>query len=119
MDSRGTAIAANVFLTKCQVYSNEENTNVCQVLTFRGSILSFRTLSSIIGCVNLICSIAWAVLIAGADKWKWYDTLSMAPSKARLAVVIAAIGVALAIYCLQLFLYCTDVFDEHDFHFMV
>ena len=119
VDSRGTAIAANVFLTKCQVYSNEENTNVCQVLTFRGSLLSFRTLSSIIGCVNLICSIAWAVLIAGADKWKWYDTLSMAPSKARVAVVIAAIGVALAIDCLQLFLYCRQVVDEDGFAFFL
>lgn len=69
VDSRGTGIAANVFLKKCKVYSNAENTNVCQVLTFRGNLLNFRTFSFIIGGVNLMCSISWGVLIAIPGNW--------------------------------------------------
>lgn len=110
VDSRGTGIAANVFLKKCEVYSNAENTNVCQVITFRGNLLNFRTFSFIIGGVNLMCSISWGVLIAIPGNW--YDTLSMPPSKARIVILIAAIGIALLMDCLQLYLYHNRAIDE-------
>jgi hypothetical protein len=110
VDSRGSGIAANVFLKECEVHSNAENTDVCQVLTFRGNLVTFRSLSSIIGCVNLICSISWAVLIAIPAKW--YDTLSMPPSKATIVILIAAIGIAFVMDCLQMYLYRTDAIDE-------
>lgn len=113
VDSRGTGIAANVFLKKCEVYSNAENTNVCQVLTFRGNLLNFRTFSFIIGGVNLMCSISWGVLIAIPGNW--YDTLSMPPSKARIVILIAAIGIAFLMDCLQFYLYHSEAINEdHD-----
>lgn len=110
VDSRGTGIAANVFLKKCQVYSNAENTDVCQVLNFRGNLLNFRTFSFIIGGVNLMCSISWGVLIAIPGNC--YDTLSMPPSKARIVILIVAIGVALLMDCLQFYLYSSMAIQE-------
>jgi hypothetical protein len=82
-----------MFLKKCWVYSNVVNTNVFQVLTFRGILLTFKTLwPSIIGGVNLICYISWAVLIGSPGKW--YDMQSTSPSKARIVVLISTIGIA-------------------------
>lgn len=97
VDSRGSGIAGNAFLSKCRVYSNVENTNVCQVLTFRGSLLSFGTFSIIITCVNLLCSITWAVLIAlEGGTGKWYEPEAMPLSKPRVYVIMIAIALGLA-----------------------
>lgn len=66
--------------------------STCQLLTFRGNLLGIRTVAIAVGCVNIGCSIVWAVLIAfddGAD-------ISPPPSMAIVAVIIAAIGIALA-----------------------
>ena len=65
VDSKGNGFCANVFLTSAVVKSNADNTSVCQVLRFRGvTLLSLRTLSFIVGCINLICSVTWIVLAA-------------------------------------------------------
>lgn len=80
VDSKGSGFAANAFLTRAMVKSNFNNTDVCQVLTFRGDLLGIRTLSLMVGSVNLICSVIWALLLVfegGATKW--YDH-SMLPS---------------------------------------
>jgi len=97
VDSRGSGIAGNAFLSKSRVYSNVENTNVCQVLTFRGSLFSFGTFSIIITCVNLLCSIAWAVLIAlEGGTGKWYQPEAIPLSKPRVHVIMIAIALGLA-----------------------
>nr|ADE76886.1 unknown [Picea sitchensis] len=86
------------------VKSNVDNTSVCQVLSFRGTLLGIRTLSFIVGCVNLICSFSWAVLIAfEGGTGKWYEIEAMPPSKPRIAVIIAAICIGLAMDCSELF----------------
>lgn len=90
VDSKGTGFAANAFLTKALVRCDADST--CQLLTFRGNLLGIRTVAIAVGCVNIGCSIVWAVLIAFDDG---PDT-SPPPSMATVAVIIAAIGIALA-----------------------
>nr|ADE77196.1 unknown [Picea sitchensis] len=105
VDSTGTGFVANVFVTKALVKSNADNTNVCQVLNFTSSFLSLRSLSFMIGCVNLICSIGWGLLVAfEEDGGKWYEIHSMPPSKLRVVVIVTAIGIALGMDCLHLYL---------------
>jgi hypothetical protein len=90
VDSKGSGFAANAFLTKAEVKSDENNTQVCQALFFRGSVLCIITFVST-GCANLICSIGWAVLISfegGVDS-------SPPPSMPVVVLIIAAIGAAL------------------------
>lgn len=90
VDSKGSGLPANVFITSGLVVVKSDS--VCQVLKFRGS----RTVLVIVGCVNLLCAIAWAlVLIAfNGGVGKWYAVSSMPPSKPRVAVIIAAICIA-------------------------
>lgn len=98
--------AAHVFMNAAEVRSNDDNTNVYQVLSFRGNVWNPRALSVIVGFVNLACSITWAVLVAlegGSNKW--YHTHSMAPSKGRLLVIFVGIAIALSMDCVDLYLY--------------
>jgi hypothetical protein len=91
VDTKGTGFAANAFLTKAVVQADNNNTQVCQILRFRGNRVGIRSLSFIVGCVDLISSLGWAVLIAfegGADS-------SPPPSMPIVAVIIVAIGTAL------------------------
>lgn len=104
VDSTGSGFAANAFLTKALLNSNADNTNNCQVLAFRGTVLGIRTLSFIVGCGNLICSLSWAVLtVTEGGAGKWYDSHGMPPSKVRVIVIMAAIGTGLVMDCLDLF----------------
>jgi hypothetical protein len=104
VDSKGSGLAANAFLTQAEVKSNSNNTDVCQLLTFRGNLLGMRTLSFVVGSVNLICSISWALLVVfEGGPGKWYDK-SMPPSKPRVVVIMAAIVISLAMDCLDLIL---------------
>lgn len=103
VDSKGTGFAANAFITSALVKCNANST--CQVLSFRGCLVGIRSLSLIVGCVNLICSISWAVLIGlEGSSSKWYGINSMPLSKPRVAVIMAAIGIALGMDCLHLYL---------------
>jgi hypothetical protein len=105
VDSKGNGFAANAFLSKALVNCNVDNTNVCQMLTFRGDLVSLRTLSFIVGCGNLICSIGWIVLIAvegGPDKW--YDVHSRPPSKPAVALIMAGMVYNLIFTCVDLHL---------------
>jgi len=103
VDSKGTGFAANAFVTSALVKCNANST--CQLLSFRGCLVGVRSLSLIVGCVNLICSISWAVLIGfEGSASKWYAINSMPPSKPRVAVIMAAIGIALGMDCLHLYL---------------
>lgn len=104
LDSRRNKFSANMFLVKALVKSNADYTHVCQVLTFTSSLLSLRTVSIIVGSVNLICSITWAVLVAFEGGFhQWYDIHSMPLSKNRIAVIVAAIDTALVMDGLDLF----------------
>lgn len=101
VDSKGSGFAANVFLTKAMVKSNSISTDVCQVLTFRGNLLGIRTLSFMVGSVNLICTVIWALLLVfEGGTTKWYDN-SIQPSKPRVAVMMAAILISLGMDCLD------------------
>lgn len=84
---------------------NANKTSVCQVLSFRGgTLLTLKSLSIIMGCVNLICSVYWAVLIVfDGGAGKWYEIQSMPPSEARVIVIMAAVCIGLGMDCLQLF----------------
>eukprot|EP00253_Pinus_taeda_P024810 PITA_24810 len=106
VDSKGTGFAASAFVTKAMVMSNSLNTNVCQVLTFRGNLLSLRNLSFIVGCVNMICTISWTVLVAfQGGSGKWYDTYSMPPtSTLRVTLIMSVISIGLGMDCLHLYL---------------
>jgi hypothetical protein len=112
----GSGFAANAFLTTALVKSwntksddindKDNDTHICQVLTFRGPLLSLRTLSFIAGAVNVLCSIFWVVFIAYEGRvGKLYDIHSMRPSIPRVAVIIVAIGIALGMDCLHLHLH--------------
>lgn len=104
LDTKGTAFSANMFLVQALVKSNGDYTHVCQVLTFTSSVLSMRTLSLIVGSVNLFCSITWALLVAFVGgHHQWYDIHSMPLSKNRVAVLMAAINIALLMDCLDWF----------------
>lgn len=94
VDSKGTGFAANAFLTEAFIKCNQSS--VCQILSFRGKILGVRTLAYVVGCVNLICSIGWVVLIASEGSvGKGYVIHSTPPSKYRVIVVLVGIGIAL------------------------
>jgi hypothetical protein len=69
------------------------------VLTFRGSVLSFKTFSIIITCVNLFFSITWAVVISseGGGYFKWYEPKAMPLSKPRVWVIVIAIDIRLGL----------------------
>jgi len=91
VDTKGTGFAANAFLTEAVVQADNNNTQVCQILRFRGNRVGIRSLSFIVGCVDLISSLGCSVLIAfegGADS-------APPPSMPIVAVIIAAIGTAL------------------------
>jgi len=92
VDSKGSGFGANAFLTKARVKCNENRTQVCQVLTFRGNIVGIRTLSFIVGCVNLLSSLGWTVLIALKGRGDILPPLSMP----RVVMIIASIGIILA-----------------------
>ena len=89
VDSKGSGFAATAFLTKAAVKSDFNNTKVCQVLTFRGDFLGIKTLSFIVGAVNLICSLGWAILIG------FEADISPPLAQPRVAVIVAAVGFAL------------------------
>lgn len=94
VDSKGTGFAANAFLTQAFIKCNQSS--VCQILSFRGKILGVRTLAYVVGCVNLICSIGWVVLVASEGSvGKGYVIHSTPPSKYRVIVVLVGIGIAL------------------------
>lgn len=99
VDSAGTGFGANAFLTEAAVFCSADGTNVCQVLYFRGGILSARRVSYMVGCVNLICSITWSVLIACEGNW----APSMPLSTPRVSVIIGAVGVALGMDCFEVY----------------
>lgn len=88
VDSKSSGFAANAFLTEAVVKSNGDNSQVCQVLTFRGRdwlcIITFMS----VGCVNLICALGWALLIS----FEGGPDTSRPPSLPTVAVIIAAIG---------------------------
>jgi len=92
---RASGFAAHVLVSVVEARSNANSPNFCSLLSFRGDLLSLRTSIFRVGCVNLICSVSWAVLVAlegGSNKW--YHTPSMAPSKPRVTVITPAIGIA-------------------------
>lgn len=104
MDNKGSGFTANAFKTKSMVKSNSNNTDVCQVLTFRGNFLDIGTLSFMVGFVNLLCSIIWALLlIFEGGTVEWYDN-SMQPYEARFVVIMIVILIALVMGCLDLML---------------
>lgn len=98
VDSKGNGLPANVFLTSGLVVVKSDS--VCQVLKFRGN----RFFLLIVGCVNLLCAIAWAVVLIAFNGGigKWYAVTSMAPSKPRVAVIIAAIFIGIVMDCFEL-----------------
>lgn len=98
VDSKGNGLPANVFLTSGLVVVKSDS--VCQVLKFRGN----RFFLLIVGCVNLLCAIAWAVVLIAFNGGigKWYAVPSMAPSKPRVAVIIAAICIGIVMDCFEL-----------------
>lgn len=98
VDCEGKGLAANAFLTEANVNSDPHNKHVIQVLTFRGNLLSLKTLSFIAGGFNLICFIGWAMLIP-------FGGGNSAPplSVPRILVIITAIGIACLMDCLYMF----------------
>lgn len=104
--SNKSGFAANAFLSRALVKSNDNGTHVCQVLTFRGCFLSLGTLSCMAGAVNLICAIFWAVCTA--LEVKWYVIDSVAPSKPRVVAIIIVIGFAFLMDCWHLYLVTKD-----------
>jgi len=99
VDSTGNGFAANAFLTAVRVnYVPNTVPTVCQKLRFRGgTFLNLKTLSFVVGFVNVICSLGWALSIAlgGDHAPKWYRIPSIPPSIPRLAVIMAAICIGL------------------------
>lgn len=63
VENIGSGFSANAFITRYLVNSNCNNTNVCQVLTLRGTLLGLRTLSFLINSLNLICCIGLVVIM--------------------------------------------------------
>lgn len=106
VDTKGTGFAASAFVTKAMVMSNSLHTNVCQVLTFRGNLLNLKSLSFVVGFVNIICCISWTVLVAfEGGTGKWYDTHSVPPTSVlRVTLIMSAIGMALGMDCLHVYL---------------
>lgn len=90
VDSKGSGFAANAFLSKVVVKSDANNT--CQLLTFRGDCVGIRTLAFTVGSVNMVCSIVWALIIAFDDGFDGFR----APTLPRVALIITAIGIAMA-----------------------
>lgn len=91
VDTKGSGFAANAFLTEAMVKSDDNNTQVCQVLIFRSNVVGIRSLSFMVGFVNLISCLGWALLISfdvGADS-------SPPPSIPVIVAIIAAIGIPL------------------------
>jgi len=106
VDNTTRGFAAHVFIAKAEAQSNDNHSNVYQLLSFRGNLWNPRALSVIVGFVNLACSITWAVLVAlEGDSNKWYHTHSRLPSKARLVVIFVAIAIVLGMDCVDLCLY--------------
>jgi len=91
---RASGFAAHVLVSVVEARSNANSPNFCSLLSFRGDLLSLRTSIFMVGCVNVICSVSWAVLVALGGSNKWYHTPSMAPSKPRVTVITPAIGIA-------------------------
>lgn len=88
VDTKSSGFAANAFLTEAVVKSNSDNSQVCQVLTFRGrDWLCFITFISV-GCVNVICALRWSLLIS----FEGGPDTSQPPSLPTVAVIIAAIA---------------------------
>lgn len=110
VDSKQTGLPANVFLTSALIVVKSKS--VCQVLQFRGNIFWLMLLSTFF--VNLLCAIAWAfVLIAfNGGSGKWYAVPSMAPSKPRVAVIIAAICIAIGMDCYDLARKRSEIFRK-------
>lgn len=107
VDSKGSGLAANAFLTKVKVQFDDNCTQVCQVLFFRGNYARIITLST--GCVNLISSLCWALLISfegGPDS-------STPPSITIISVIIAAIATAIGMDFACLFFTPSD-WKEHQ-----
>ena len=78
--------------------------DVFQVVTFIG-FPSLITLSIIGACMNLICSVGWVVLVAiegGIFKWNYKHSMPL--SKTRVAIIMAAIVIGLAMDCFHLYL---------------
>lgn len=97
VDSKGNGLPANVFLTSGLVVVKSHS--VCQVLKFRGN----RFFLVIVACVNLLCAIAWVVVLIAFNGavGKWYAVHSMPPSKPRVAVIIAAVCIGIVIDCFE------------------
>lgn len=93
MKSEGRVWAANAYLTKATFNTDK---HVC--MTFKGNNLRAITLSLLVGGVNLICFICWAVLI-----WFKGSHSSLPLSIPRVAVIITAICIALVMDCLYFF----------------
>lgn len=109
VDAKGSGFATNAFVTEAMVKCDSRNkTNVC-LLRFRSGLLSMRSVSYIVGCVNLLCSITWIMLIV--FEGKWYGTHSTSPSTPRVAIILGAIVIALGMDSLNL---CTDSFDSDE-----
>lgn len=112
VDSKGNGLPANVFLTSGLVVVKSDS--VCQVLKFRGN--RFFLLMLLSTCfVNLLCAIAWAVVLIAFNGGigKWYVVPSMAPSKPRVAVIIAAICIGIVMDCFEfrkLAMECIQIF---------
>jgi hypothetical protein len=111
--SKGSGFVANAFMTKALVKSKNtkfddmtnNDTHIFQVLTFGGPILGLTNLSFIAGVVHVFFSIFWSVFIAFERRYgKWYDIHSMPPYIPTVSVIIVAIGIALGMDCLHLYL---------------
>ena len=114
VDGRETGIAGNAFLTKCRVYSNVEDTNVCQVLTFRGTLLRFKTFSIMIAAVNLVCSFTWALLLAWeGGSGKWYEPEAMPLSKPRVYVIMVSIVIGWVLSQWDVFILLSEKLRTH------
>lgn len=111
VDSKGNGLPANVFLTSGLVVVKSDS--VCQVLKFRGN----RFFLLIVGCVNLLCAIAWAVVLIAFNGGigKWYAVPSMAPSIPRVAVIIAAICIGIGMDCFECFKISRNYGDKNPF----
>ena len=66
MDSKGIGSPASMFLSGAdfKVKFSADKCSVCQVLSFRGKVLSISTLSFIVGVVNLYLLCLLGVIIA-------------------------------------------------------
>lgn len=118
VDSKETGLAANAFLHEPWVTYKQNG--VCQVLSFRGSIINVRNVAYVVGSVNLICSLGWAVLIAleGGAASQWYGVHFKPPSKPGVVVILIGIGIA---FCMDLVtlvaLYLDPLISKQDINF--